>query len=327
MAARFGRLEHSTRGRPLERGAASYTAARFEIPFSRFVDERGRVVAPLPAFAEDPAELRAMYRACKLTRAFDARAVALQRTGRLGTFPSSLGQEATAVGLGAAMQPHDVLLPTYRETGAMLLRGVRMTDLLLYWGGDERGMAYARPAHDFPICVPIATHATQAVGVAYAMKHRRERRAVVCALGDGATSKGDFYEALNGAGVWRLGVVFVIVNNGWAISVPRSRQSSSETLAQKAIAAGIPGEQVDGNDVVAVRHAVGRALEKARDGGGPHVVEALTYRLADHTTADDARRYRDDEELMRERRRDPIERLRRLIVSRGVLRPADEADL
>lgn len=294
--------------------AASYEAASFRIRFSRFVDSEGRVVAPLPPFAEDPAELVQIYRHCVLTRTFDARAVGLQRTGQLGTFPSSLGQEATAVALGAAMRADDVLLPTYRETGAMLVRGVRMSDLLSYWGGDERGMAFARPAQDFPICVPIATHATQAVGVAYAIKYRGERRAVVCALGDGATSKGDFYEALNGAGVWHLPLVFLIVNNGWAISVPRRRQSAAETLAQKAVAAGITGEQVDGNDAVAVRHVLGNALGRARAGGGPHVVEALTYRIADHTTADDARRYRDAEELERQRAFDPVDRLRLLLV-------------
>ncbi len=305
----------------------SRPVARFEIRYTRFVDERGRAVAGLPAFAEDAAELRALYRGCVLTRLFDAKAVALQRTGRLGTYPSSLGQEAVAVAIGTAMRPDDVLLPTYREMGAMLVRGVRMTDLLLYWGGDERGMAFARPAQDFPICVPIATHAPHAVGVAFAMQHRGERRAAVCALGDGATSKGDFYEALNGAGVWQLPLVFVINNNEWAISVPRRGQSHAQTLAQKAIAAGVPGEQVDGNDAVAVRHALERALAKARDGGGPHVIEALTYRLSDHTTADDARRYRDAEELTRREAQDPLERLRKLMIGRAVWSEADEEAL
>jgi pyruvate dehydrogenase E1 component alpha subunit len=306
---------------------ASRPVARFEIRYTRFVDEDGAAVAPLPAFADDSAELRALYRGCVLTRLFDAKAVALQRTGQLGTYPSSLGQEAVAVAIGIGMQPDDVLLPTYRETGAMLVRGVRMTDLLLYWGGDERGMAYTRPAQDFPICVPIATHAPHAVGVALAFKHRGERRAVVCALGDGATSKGDFYEALNGAGVWQLPLVFVINNNEWAISVPRYRQSNSETLAQKAIAAGVPGEQVDGNDAIAVRHALGNALEKARNGGGPHVIEALTYRLGDHTTADDARRYRSAEELQRRQAQDPVERLRKLMAHRAAWSRADDEAL
>jgi pyruvate dehydrogenase E1 component alpha subunit len=173
--------------------------------------------------------------------------------------------------------------------------------------------------------VPIATHAPQAVGVAYAFKLRREPRVAVCVLGDGATSKGDFYEALNGAGVWQLPVVFVVVNNGWAISVPRSEQTHAETLAQKAIAAGIPGEQVDGNDVLAVRAIMERALRKARDGGGPHVIEALTYRLADHTTADDAGRYRDAAELERARRLDPLARLKQYLLREGLWSDAQEA--
>ncbi|HEX5418833.1 MAG TPA: pyruvate dehydrogenase (acetyl-transferring) E1 component subunit alpha [Gammaproteobacteria bacterium] len=313
--------------RKLDARNPSRAVARFEIRCTRFVDEHGRALAALPAFADDPAELRALYRGCVLTRLFDAKAVALQRTGQLGTYPSSLGQEAVAVAIGTAMRADDVLLPTYREMGAMLMRGVRMTDLLLYWGGDERGMAFAKPAEDFPICVPIATHAPHAVGVAFAIKHRGERRAAVCVLGDGATSKGDFYEALNGAGVWQLPLVFVINNNEWAISLPRHRQSHAETLAQKAIAAGVPGEQVDGNDAVAVRHVLDGALEKARDGGGPQVIEALTYRLADHTTADDARRYRSAEEVQRQQAQDPIERLRKLLAVRGALSEADDAAL
>src|SRR5690606_29299556 len=224
----------------------------------------------------------------------------------------------------------DVLLPTYRETGAMLLRGVLMRELLLYWGGDETGSCYSgpnAPAEDFPICVPIATHAPHAVGVACAFKLRSEPRAAVCALGDGATSKGDFYEALNAAGVFELPLVFVIVNNQWAISVPRNLQSRAETLAQKAVAAGIEGEQVDGNDLIAVHTAMTRALEKARAGKGPHVIEALTYRIADHTTADDARRYRSEAELARWRALDPLKRLAAYLAAEGALSDAQDAAL
>jgi pyruvate dehydrogenase E1 component alpha subunit len=312
---------------PEDEDGADRCAARFEVRFSRFVDRDGRAVAVLPAFADDRRQLTALYRGCVLTRSFDAKAVALQRTGQLGTYPSSLGEEATTVAIGAAMQAGDVLLPTYRETGAMLMRGVRMAELLLYWGGDERGMRFSGPADDFPVCVPIATHAPHAVGVAFAIKHRRQPRAVVCALGDGATSKGDFYEALNAAGVWQLPLVFVLINNQWAISVPRRGQTHAQTLAQKAIAAGIGAEQVDGNDAVGVRHAVGEALTRARAGGGPHVIEALTYRLADHTTADDARRYRSAEELEKQRAFDPLERLRKLLVSRHGFGDAEDRAL
>jgi len=292
------------------------TVAQFDVRCTRLLDSDGTARAALPDFARDADQLTSMYEEMLALRLFDAKAVALQRTGRLGTYPSCLGQEATAVGIGRAMARADVLLPTYRETGTMLARGVGMAEILLYWAGDERGSNYASAAakEDFPICVPIATHAPHAVGVAYAFKLRREPRVAVCVLGDGGTSKGDFYEALNGAGVWQLPVVFVVTNNQWAISVPRSAQTHARTLAQKAIAAGIPGEQVDGNDVLAVRAVMERALHRARDGGGPHVIEALTYRLGDHTTADDATRYRDAADLERARRLDPLARLEQYLV-------------
>jgi pyruvate dehydrogenase E1 component alpha subunit len=281
----------------------------------------------LPEPFVDARALTSVYEEMLALRLFDAKAVALQRTGRLGTYPSCLGQEATAVALGRAMAREDVLLGTYRETGTMLARGVRMSEILLYWSGDERGSAYSgpdAPKEDFPICVPIATHAPHAVGVAYAMKLKREPRVAVCVLGDGATSKGDFYEALNGAGVWELPLVFVVVNNEWAISVPRSAQTRAQTLAQKAIAAGIPGEQVDGNDVIAVHSVLQRVMEKARDGGGPHVVETLTYRLHDHTTADDATRYRTEADLERAKRLDPLARLKSYLVRERLWTEAQE---
>ena len=304
--------------------------ARFEVYRTRFLDSDGRQCGELPAFARDAHALVPLYRAMALTRQFDQRAVALQRTGRLGTYPSSEGQEATEVAIGAAMARDDVLLGTYRETGAMLVRGVEMREILLYWGGDERGMAYTgpnAPREDFPVAVPIATHAPHAVGVAYAFKLRNQPRAAVCVLGDGASSKGDFYEALNAAGVWQLPVVFVVVNNQWAISLPREMQSRAQTLAQKAIAAGIEGEQVDGNDVIAVYDAVDRALIKAKRGDGPHLIEALTYRLSDHTTADDARRYRALGEVERQRAFDPLTRLRRYLANEGAWTDADETQL
>ncbi|HEX6999450.1 MAG TPA: pyruvate dehydrogenase (acetyl-transferring) E1 component subunit alpha [Gammaproteobacteria bacterium] len=313
-----------------DRTAASERVAQFEVRYTQFLDKEGRALRELPPLARDPELLVSLYEHMVLNRLFDRKAVALQRTGQLGTYPSALGQEATAVAVGAAMAREDVLLGTYRETAAMLIRGVEMREILLYWGGDETGMAYAgprAPKEDFPISVPIATHAPQAVGVAYAFKLRKEPRVAVCVVGDGATSKGDFYEALNGAAVWRLPLVFVIVNNGWAISMPRSAQSATATLAQKAIAAGIEGEQVDGNDVIAVYDAMRCALEKARAGGGPHVIEALTYRLADHTTADDARRYRSAEEVERQAELDPVKRLRAHLVRQGLWGAAQEEAL
>jgi pyruvate dehydrogenase E1 component alpha subunit len=201
-------------------------------------------------------------------------------------------------------------LPSFREHGAQLMRGVSMKELFLYWGGDERGSNFGGPRLDFPVCVPIGSQAPHAAGVALALKLRGRSQAAVAVFGDGATSKGDVYEAMNVAGVWKLPLVFVVGNNQWAISVPRQAQTAARTLAQKALAAGFEGVQVDGNDVVAVADAVEQALCKARAGDGPTLVEAITYRLADHTTVDDASRYRDDAEVARHWKEEPVARLR-----------------
>jgi pyruvate dehydrogenase E1 component alpha subunit len=293
------------------------TVARFEIRHRRCLAPDGAADGALPGFAADPAAVVALYRAMVRTRAFDQKAVALQRTGRLGTYASSLGQEAVAVGLAAAMRPEDVLVPSFREHGAQLWRGVTMRELLLYWGGDERGSDFAGPRQDFPVCVPVGSQASHAAGVALAFRLRGEPRAAVCVMGDGATSKGDVAEALVLAGVWSLPAVFVVANNQWAISIPRGAQTAAQTLAQKALAAGIAGMQVDGDDVLAVRDAVEEALARARAGGGATLVEALTYRLADHTTADDARRYRDDAEVSRHWHEEPLARLRTWLTATG----------
>jgi len=298
--------------------------ARFEVRYSQFLDPQGGVVAPLPEFARSPRNLVALYRWMVLMRAYDAKAIALQRTGQINTFASLLGHEAVNAGVASAMAQDDVFLMTYRENGVQLMRGVTLKEMFLYWGGDERGSDCVGPRRDFPICITIAAHAPHAVGVAYAMKLRRERRAAVCALGDGATSKGDFYEAINAAGAWKLPVVFAVTNNQWAISVPRAKQSAAQTLAQKAIAAGIEGIQVDGNDVIAVRHAMDGALERARSGAGPTLIEALTYRLSDHTTADDATRYRSPDEVAKAWKLDPIVRLRGYLAGAGAWDKAAE---
>jgi 2-oxoisovalerate dehydrogenase E1 component alpha subunit len=311
----------------LRQTTAPTAVARFEIRYSRFLDPKGNAVRPLPDFAGDRAELVALYRAMVLARRFDAKAVALQRTGRLGTFASALGQEAVPVGVASAMQTEDVLLPSFREHGAQLWRRVTPAELLLFWGGDERGSDFAAAREDFSVCVPVATHAPHAVGVALAFKLRRQKRVAVCIFGDGATSKGDVAEALNMAGVWHLPIVFVINNNRWAISLPLAQQTAAETLAQKGIAAGIEGEQVDGNDVIAVREITSRAIAKARAGGGPHLIEAVTYRLGDHTTADDASRYRSGSEVSARWAEEPIARLRQYLVGAGMWAKADEEQL
>jgi pyruvate dehydrogenase E1 component alpha subunit len=289
--------------------------ARFEIESVRCIAPDGAPVGVLPAFAADRDVVVALYRAMVLTRTFDAKAIALQRTGRLGTYASSLGQEAVGVGVAHAMASEDVFLPSFREHGAQLVRGVTLEELFLFWGGYERGNCFAGPRADFPVAVPVGSHAPHAAGAALAFKLRQEPRVALAVLGDGATSKGDVYEALNVAGAWTLPVVFVIANNQWAISVPRTAQTAAATLAQKAIATGFEGLQVDGNDVVAVRHVVAQALDRARAGGGPTLIEALTYRLADHTTVDDASRYRDDEEVGHHWKEEPLVRTRAYLTA------------
>jgi pyruvate dehydrogenase E1 component alpha subunit len=287
------------------------TVVEFKIEYRQVLGPGGDITArEPPTFAADRDEALRMYRAMTRARLFDAKAVNLQRTGQLGTYASCLGHEATHIGVAAAMRPEDVLAPVYREVGTQLWRGVTMAEILTFWGGDERGSDFAHARHDFPWCVPIATQTLHAAGAAMAFKVRREPRCALAYIGDGGTSEGAFYEAINLAGARALPVVFVIVNNGWAISVPVAEQTAARTLAQKAVAAGIPGIQVDGNDVFAVREVVALALARARSGGGPTLVETLTYRLSDHTTADDAGRYRRAEEVKSAWAIEPLIRMR-----------------
>jgi pyruvate dehydrogenase E1 component alpha subunit len=300
--------------------------AQFEVFFTQFLDPNGQAHGDLPAFATDQDQLRAMYRWMLLTRAFDKKAVALQRTGQLGTYAACLGQEAIGVGLGHAMKAEDIFIPAYREYAAQFIRGVTMRDVLLYWGGDERGMLFegSGSPHDFPLSVPIGTHVPHSIGVGYAIKLKKEKRVVVVSCGDGATSKGDFYEAVSCAKVWDLPIVFLVNNNQWAISLPISRQTGAQTLAQKAFAGGMPGEQVDGNDVIASRFVLSRAIERAREGKGPSLVEAITYRLHDHTTADDARRYRSEDEVKAAWEKCPLKRMKAYLTAQKMWSDADE---
>jgi pyruvate dehydrogenase E1 component alpha subunit len=286
------------------------TVAEFAIKYCQFLDASGNLAATAPPLANDTDALLEMYRFMTLVRAFDTKAVNLQRTGKLGTYASSLGHEATHVAVGAAMEKDDVLVPVYREFGSQMWRGVKMSTILRFWGGDENGNDFTAARHDFPYCIPIGSQMLHGAGVAMAMKIRGEKRCSVTYIGDGGTSEGAFYEGINLAGARALPVVFVIVNNRWAISVPIEHQTATRTLAQKAIAAGIPGVQVDGNDLIAVHHVMSEALARARRGEGPTLIEALTYRLSDHTTADDASRYRDASEVQEAWSKEPFIRLR-----------------
>jgi pyruvate dehydrogenase E1 component alpha subunit len=287
------------------------TVAEFAIGYEQMLDADGLVVGELPAFARDGSELVRMYRMMVLCRMFDAKAINLQRTGRLGTYAPCTGHEATHVGVGAAMRPGDVLSLVYREYGTQLWRGVTLTEILTYWAGDESGNNFRNARGDFPWCVPIGSQAPHAAGAALAFKIRRQPHCAVAYIGDGGTSQGAFHEAVNMAGAQRLPVVFVVVNNGWAISVPVAEQTAAQTFAQKGLGNGVPGVQVDGNDVIGVRAVMEQALAQARAGKGPTVVEAVTYRLSDHTTADDASRYRPAAELEAAWQLEPLLRTRR----------------
>lgn len=284
--------------------------ARFEVPFKRILDSNGALCGALPAFAEKESTLLELYQAMVKTRVFDKKAIALQRTGKMGTYAPINGQEAISTAIGHAMAKNDVFVPYYRDYSAQFQRGVKMSEILSYWGGDERGSQFECNSKDFPICVPIASQCLHACGVAFAFKHRQEPRVAVVCIGEGGTSEGDFYEAINVAGAWNLPVVFIVNNNQWAISVPISKQTATQTIAQKAIAAGFAGIQIDGNDILATREAVGEAIEKARLGKGPTLIESLTYRLCDHTTADDATRYQPKHEVEQALINEPIIRFK-----------------
>lgn len=301
------------------------TAATFEIEYRQYLDPDGHPIGKqLPAIARDLDHLVELYQLMSFTRVFDTKSIALQRTGKLGTYASCLGHEAAHAAIGSAMRPEDVLAPAYREYAAQFYRGVKPRDVLMYWGGDERGNDFQVPRHDYAWCVPIATQCLHAAGAALAFKLRGEARVAVACVGDGGSSKTDTYAAINSAGAYDLPFVLCIINNQWAISVPRKAQTGARTLAQKGLAGGLHCLQVDGNDLIACREAMDQALERARSGGGASVIEMVTYRLHDHTTADDARRYRDDAEVKAAWQREPIGRLRAYLTRLGAWSDARE---
>jgi 2-oxoisovalerate dehydrogenase E1 component subunit alpha len=295
------------------------------------VDQAGE---PLPGAATTlgPDELLGLYRALVVGRRFDRQATALTKQGRLAVYPSANGQEACQVGSVLALRPTDWIFPTYRESVALVTRGVDPVGVLTLLRGDWHLGYDPREHRAAPQCTPLATQALHAVGLADAARRRGEDLVVLAFVGDGATSEGDFHEALNFASVWRSPVVFFVQNNHWAISVPLAKQTNAPTLAHKGIGYGLPGRRVDGNDVLAVHAAVSEAATHARGGGGPVLIEALTYRMDGHTNSDDPSRYRGAGEVAGWRALDPIERFERHLRGRGLLdddhaaRVADEAE-
>jgi pyruvate dehydrogenase E1 component alpha subunit len=283
----------------------------------RILDETGGITAGLDPGLTDT-ELRTIYERMLRTRAADAKALKLQRQGRLGTYPPSRGHEACQVGLASAMARDDWFFPYFRDLGMYITLGYPLADYYHLWMGNEAGLKTPDGLNIYPISIPVGSQIPQAVGAGLAAKYRKLPIAIVTTFGDGATSEGDFHEGLNFAGVFRTPNVFFCLNNQFAISVPRTHQTAAATIAQKAVAYGFPGVQVDGNDVLAVYAAAREALANARGGQGPTLIEAYTYRMGDHTTSDDAARYRSKEEVQEWERRDPILRFRLYLGKKGL---------
>jgi len=268
-----------------------------------------------------------LYRAIVLGRRFDERMLTLQRQGRIGTFAPLKGQEAAQLGAVAALEDRDWLVPAFRETAAEVWRGKKLENVLLMYAGYNEGGYIEPETKNLPVAIPVGTQMLHAVGIAMGMQYRESDGVVMTFFGDGATSEGDFHEALNFAGLFQAPVVFICQNNHWAISIPRSRQSRSKTLAQKAIAYGLPGIQVDGNDILAVYGAAREAVDRARSGNGPTLIECITYRLSMHTTADDPKRYRKDAEVKEWEGRDPLNRFQNYLIGRNLLSHEKIAEL
>jgi pyruvate dehydrogenase E1 component alpha subunit len=290
----------------------------FKVHYLSILDENGQLDRDLEP-ALDGELLLKLYRTMVLGRMFDERMFIMQRQGRIGTFAPIKGQEASQLGAVAPLGPDDWLVPAFRETIAEAWRGKSLVNVLLLYAGYNEGGQIPDNLNNLPVSIPVGTQTLHAVGIAYAMKYRRKSDVAMVFFGDGATSEGDFHEAMNFAGVFQAPVVFVCQNNHWAISIPRSKQTRSGTLAQKALAYGMPGIQVDGNDILAVYAAAREAVDRARSGGGPTLIENVTYRMSVHTTADDPKRYRTDEEVEQWIRRDPITRFQQYLKGKDLL--------
>lgn len=292
----------------------------------RVLNPDGTLVGEEPAFSAD--ELLEAYRLMVYLRVFDQRCLNLSRQGRMGTFAPFAGQEACQVGSAFLLQKgKDWIFPTYRDHGAMQVLGVPSVNIVRYFMGDEAGSRAPEGVNAFPISIPIATQLVHAMGAAWAAKIKREDTVTVGYTGDGGTSPGDFHEALNFAAVYNTATIFFIQNNRYAISTPNAKQFKTRTLAQRSLAYDIPGVRVDGQDLLAVLAVMKEAIERARNGGGPTLVEALTFRYGPHTTPDDPKRYRTQEETDEWQAKDPLYRMNKYLQSKGLWSDADEEAL
>jgi len=307
----------ATRGNP-----ATAAAPYWDTDPLRYLDEHGAPAEGGLRPAEellDPERLLAVYRALRLARAFDTEATNLVMQGHLAVYPSSRGQEACQAAAALCLEPQDWLFPTYRDTAALAVRGIDPVEALTLLRGSWHCGYDPKRWRTAPQCTPLATQAPHAVGLALAAKLAGDPVVALCLLGDGATSEGDFHEACNSAAVYQAPAVFLVQNNQYAISVPLRKQTHALSLAHKAVGYGMPGVRVDGNDVIALMHVLGEATRRAREGGGPTLIEAVTYRVRAHTNADDAARYRDQAEVDLWLARDPVDRLARYLTATGRL--------
>jgi pyruvate dehydrogenase E1 component alpha subunit len=297
-----------------------------KIEYLSILNEKGELDASLEPDIPEELLLK-LHRTILLSRKFDERLLNLQRQGRIGTFAPISGQEAAQLGAIALLRPSDWLVPAFRETGAEIWRGRSLESVIIYFNGYYEGSEIPQDLNNLPISVPVGSQILHAVGLGWAAKYRQTDQVAMTFFGDGATSEGDFHEGLNFAGVFLCPVIFVCQNNHWAISNPVAKQTRSRTLAQKALAYGMPGVQVDGNDILAVYAATKEAVERARAGHGPTLIECVTYRMAVHTTADDPKRYRTEEEVEKWRKRDPIARYQKYLMDKGLLSEDKIADI
>lgn len=289
-----------------------------EVEDLQILNESGDVDAKLdPKLL--PQELKKIHRGMVLSRKLDQRMLTMQRQGQMGTFAPGLGQEATQIGQVYPLVKEDWFAPSYRSFGAQLWRGWPLDHLLLLWDGYFEGFGPPEGVNDLPFCIVIGSHVPTATGIAMGMRIRRDPHCVMVNFGDGASSQGIVNEAFNFAAVYQAPVVFMLENNGWAISMPATKQVATEAYAVRGIGFGIPSVRVDGNDVLAVLVATQKACERARSGGGPTLIEAMTYRMSVHTTADDPKVYRDDAEVKEWELRDPIRRFEIYLKNKKVL--------
>ena len=290
----------------------------FKVEYLQILDEEGNCdEALMPKVSND--DIKKLYEMLVLVRVFDQKAFNMQRQGRLGTYIQFKGQEASQIGSAFALEDNDFIFPMYRNSGLLIARKQPIVQVLQYWSGDERGLKSPQNVNNFPIAIPVSTQIPHAVGAAFAAKLRGIKQVSAVYFGEGATSKGDFHEAMNFAGVFNVPVVFICENNQYAISIPRKKQTHAETIAQKAIAYEFEGIQVDGMDIFAVYKAAKEAVEKARNGNGPTLIECFTYRMCDHSTSDDASKYRSKEEVEQWVRKDPIDRLEKYMRKKSLL--------